>query len=99
MHFTCVVVCCLPTPSTLANGGGLISSRLWSIRQLLRPSDKQSSHSGGLSLNPGLTIWYVCGCSSRYDVCSVCECYILVHSGGGCDLTLTLCMYDLRKGV
>ena len=20
------------------------------------------------------------------------------HSGGGCDLTSTLCMYDLRKG-
>ena len=29
----------------------------------------------GLSANPGVTMWCVCGCSGRDDVCRVCECY------------------------
>ena len=37
-----------------------------------------------LSTNLGVTVWCICGCS-----CRVCD---------GCDLTSTLCKYDLRKG-
>ena len=44
------------------------SSRLWSTKQLLRPSGQQCTH-------PGVTMWCVCGCSWRDDVCSGCECY------------------------
>ena len=29
----------------------------------------------GLSTNPGVTMWCVCGCSWRDDVCRVCGCY------------------------
>ena len=29
----------------------------------------------GLSTNPGVTMWGVCGFSLRDDVCRVCECY------------------------
>ena len=29
----------------------------------------------GLSTNPGATMWCVCGCSWRDDVCRVCGCY------------------------
>ena len=29
----------------------------------------------GLPTNPGATMWCVCGCSWRDDVCRVCECY------------------------
>ena len=29
----------------------------------------------GLSSNPGVTMWCVCGCSWRDDVCRVCGCY------------------------
>ena len=52
----------------------------------------------GLSTNPGVTMWCVCGCSGRDDVCRVCECYRGGHSVDGCDLASTLCKYDLRKG-
>ena len=31
-------------------------------------------------------------------MCRVCGCYRGGHSGDGCDLALTLCKYDLRKG-
>ena len=39
--------CWLPTPMTLASGG-VRCYRLWSTRQLLRPSGQQCSHSGGV---------------------------------------------------
>ena len=31
-------------------------------------------------------------------MCRVCDCYRWGNSGDGCDLALTLCKYDLRKG-
>ena len=42
-----------------------------------------------------VTMWFVCGCSWRDDVCRVCGCY---RGGDGCVLASTLCKYDLRKG-
>ena len=38
---------CIHTPMTLASGG-IQFSRLWSTSQFLRPSDHQSTHSGGV---------------------------------------------------
>ena len=71
-----VVVYPLPWPLLV---GGVRCSRLWSTSQLLRPSGQQCSHSGGVCpRNPGATMWCVCGCSWRDDVCRVCGC----HRGG-----------------
>ena len=59
-RFTC---CCLPTPMTLASGGSPMfphvvhqpaSPSIWPAVQSLRR---------GLSTNPGVTMWCVCGCS------------------------------------
>ena len=62
-HYISFSCCCLPTPMALASGG-VRCSCLWSTSQLLRPSGQQCSHSGGgLSTNPGATMWCVCGCS------------------------------------
>ena len=67
--------CCLPTPMTLASGGSPMfplvvhqpaSPSIWPAVQALRR---------GLSTNPGVTLWCVCGCSWRDDVCRVCGCY------------------------
>ena len=66
--------CCLPTPMTLASGGSPIfplvvhqpaSPSIWPAVQSLRR---------GLSTNPGVTMWCVCGCSWRDDVGRVCGC-------------------------
>ena len=55
--------CCLPTPMTLASGGSPMfplvvhqpaSLSIWPAVQSLRR---------GLSTNPGVTMWCVCGCS------------------------------------
>ena len=52
--------CCLPTPMTLASGGESDvtdcgpSLSIWPAVQSLRR---------GLSTNPGVTMWCVCGCS------------------------------------
>ena len=55
--------CCLPIPMTLASGGSPMfplvvhqpaSPSIWPAVQSLRR---------GLSTNPGVTMWYVCGCS------------------------------------
>ena len=56
--------CCLPTPMTLASGGGIpmfplvvhqpASPSIWSAVPSLRR---------GLSTNPGVTMWCICGCS------------------------------------
>ena len=55
--------CCLPTPMTLARGGSPMfplvvhqpaSPFIWPAVQSLRR---------GLSTNPGVTMWCVCGCS------------------------------------
>ena len=70
--------------------GGVLCSRLWSTSQLLRISDQQCSHTGG-----------VCVHKSRVDnVEEICVVWVLQrgHSGDGCDLAPTLCKYDLRKG-
>ena len=59
-HHCC---CCLPTPMTLASGGSPMfphvvhqpaSPSIWPAVQSLRR---------GLSTNPGVTMWCVCGCS------------------------------------
>ena len=51
----------------------------------------------GLSTNPGVTMWCVCGCSMRDEVCCVCDIQT-GHSGDGCDVASTLCKDDLGKG-
>ena len=57
-----------------------------------------SSLQWGMSTKPGVTTWFV-GVCSRRDVCCVCvRVFQRWHSGDGCDLASTLCMYDLRKG-
>ena len=70
-----IYTCCLPTPMTLASGGSPMfplvvhqpaSPSIWPAVQSLRR---------GLSTNPGATMWCVCGCSWRDDVCRVCGCY------------------------
>ena len=64
------------------------SPSIWSAVQSFRR---------GLSTNPGVIMWCVCGCSRRDDVCRV---WMLQrgHSGDGCLLASTLCKYNLRKG-
>ena len=48
LHSPCCCCCCsLPTPFTIASGG-VISSRIWSTSQILRPSGQRCSHSGGV---------------------------------------------------
>ena len=42
------------------------SPSIWTSMQSIRR---------GLSKNPGVTMWCVCGCSCRDDVRRVCECY------------------------
>ena len=58
-----IKLCCLPTPMTLASGGSPIfplvvheqtSQFIWPAAQTLW---------WGLSTNPGVTMWCVCGCS------------------------------------
>ena len=60
---------------TFANAGSPIfplmvhqpaSPSIWPAVQLLRR---------GLSTNPEVTMWCICGCSWRDDVCCACECY------------------------
>ena len=57
-----LLLCCLPTPMTLASGGSPMfplavhqpaSPSIWPAVQSLRR---------GLSTNPGATMWCVCGC-------------------------------------
>ena len=94
---TCSCCCCLPTHMTLANGGSPISPLV--VHQPASPSIWPPVHSLrlGLSVNPGVTMWCVCGRSWRDDVCRVC---VLQrgNSGDGCVLSSTLCKYTLRKG-
>ena len=61
--YTGFCCCCLPTPMTLASGGSPMfphvvhqpaSPSIWPAVQSLRR---------GLSTNPGVTMWCVCGCS------------------------------------
>ena len=58
-----LLCCCLPTPMTLASGGSPMfplvvhqpaSPSIWPAVQSLRR---------GLSTNPGVTMWCVCGCN------------------------------------
>ena len=71
---------------------GVRCYRLWSTNQLLWPAVRSLRR--GLSANPGVTMWCVCGCNWRDGV------WMLQrgHSGDGCVLASTLCKYDLRKG-
>ena len=75
MIWCCLLLCCLPTPMTLASGRSPMfplvvhqsaSPSIWPAVQSLRR---------GTSTNPGATMWCVCGCSWRDDVCRVCGCY------------------------
>ena len=61
----------LPTPLTLASGGSQIFPL--EIHQRAYPSiwPAVPSLQRGLSTNPGVTMWCVCGCSWRDDVCRV----------------------------
>ena len=56
--------CCLPTPMTLAIGGSPLFPLL--VHQPASPSIWPAVQSlrRGLSTNPGVTMWCVCGCSS-----------------------------------
>ena len=63
LRVACCCCCCLPTPMTLASGGSPMfphvvhqpaSPSIWPAVQSLRR---------GLSTNPGVTMWCVCGCS------------------------------------
>ena len=56
--------CCgLPTPMTLASGGSPMFPLV--VHQPASPSiwPAVQSHRRGLSTNPGVTLWCVCGCS------------------------------------
>ena len=55
--------CCQPTPMTLASGGSPIFPLV--VHQPAFPSiwPAVQSHRRGLSTNPGVTMWCVCGCS------------------------------------
>ena len=75
LEITNVVVVVYPLPWPLLEGG-VRCSRLWSTSQLLRPSGQQCSRSGGVCPQiPGVTMWCVCGCGWRDDMCRVCGCY------------------------
>ena len=52
--------CCLPTPLTLLGWSRIFP--LVSANQLLRPPGQQCTLRRGLSTNPGVTMWCVCGC-------------------------------------
>ena len=94
-YLASMTCCCLPTPMTLASGGSPMfplvvhQPAVQSLRRGL------STNRRGLSTNPGVTMWCICGC--RDDVSCV---WMLQmgHSGDGCVFTSTLCKYDLRKG-
>ena len=70
-----VVVVVYPFPWPLLLGGTPIFQRVF--HQPASPSIWPAVQSlwWGLSTNLGVTMWYVCGCSWRDDVCCVCECY------------------------
>ena len=61
--------CCLPTPLTLVCGGSPIIPLL--VYQPAYPSiwPAAPSFQRGMSINPGVTMWCVCGCSWRNGVC------------------------------
>ena len=95
-----VLLCCyLPTPMTLASGWSPMfplvvhqpaSPSIWPAVQSLRR---------GLSTNPGVTMWCVCGAYVGAVEEMLCVWMLQRgHSGDGCVLASTLCKYDLRKG-
>ena len=55
--------CCLPTPMTLASGGSAMFPLV--VHQPASPSiwPAVQSRRRGLSTNPGVTMWCICGCS------------------------------------
>ena len=55
--------CCIPTPMTLASGGSSMFPLV--VHQPASPSiwPAVQSLQRGLSTNPGVTMWCVCGCS------------------------------------
>ena len=75
LMYNIICCCCLPTPLTLVSGGSPIITSL--VHQPAYPSIWPAAQSlrRGLSTNPGVTMWCVCGCSWRDDVCRACGCY------------------------
>ena len=59
----CCCCCCLPTPMTLASGESPMFPLV--VHQPASPSiwPAVQSPRRGLSTNPGVTMWCVCGCS------------------------------------
>ena len=97
LNLTCC--CCLPTPLTIVFSGGVLSSRLWSTSQLLRPYVQQFCQSSGvypqiLSDTVVHIIWV------QLKIWCVSCVWVLQRglSSNGCNLASTLCKYDLRKG-
>ena len=78
VRFIAQCCCCLPTPMTLASGGSPMFPLV--VHQPASPSiwPAVQSPRRGLSTNPWVTMWCVCGRSRRDDVCRVCGC----HRGG-----------------
>ena len=72
---TLLICCCLLTPMTLASGGSPMFPIV--VHQPASPSIWLAVQSlqRGMSTNPGVTMWCVCGCSWRDEVCRVCGCY------------------------
>ena len=60
--------CCLPTPFTLASGGGE------SDLPTCSPPASISVHLAGF-VHIKVTTWYVCECRLKEDMCCVSECY------------------------
>ena len=65
----------LPTPLTLVCGGNPIIPILVPQPTYHSIWSAAPSFHRGLSTNPGVTVWRICGSSCRYGVCRVCECY------------------------
>ena len=72
IKFIFAVVYQLPWPLLV---GEIRYSRLWSTSQLSDHTVSSAVTPAGLSTNPWVTMWCVCGCSVACDVCCVCECY------------------------
>ena len=89
MHFFLYVCCCLPTPLTLVCGVSPIIPLL--VQQPAYPSITPARSVHKSRGDNGVCMWVQL---KRWCV------WVLQrgHSGDMCDLALTLCKYDLRKG-
>ena len=78
-HFYCnhlpFMLCCLPTPMTLASGGSPMLPFVVHQPASTSICPAVQSLRRGLFINPGVTMWCVCGCSWKDGVCRVCGCF------------------------